>query len=168
MGIREERPSDVPHIRAVNTAAFGRSEEADLVDRLRADGEFVLSLVAEDAAGIQGHILFTRLSVVSAGTAIPAVALAPVAVLPERQKRGIGSALIREGLSRCQARGHSLCVVLGHADYYPRFGFSAELARRLEAPFSGPSFMALELKPGALAGVATVTYPAAFGIAAEG
>lgn len=94
-----------------------------------------------------------------------ALALAPVAVLPERQRQGIGSRLIREGLRACAEAGHRITVVLGHADYYPRFGFSAPLAEPLQAPFSGPSFMALELVPGALADVTgEVRYPPPFGL----
>jgi putative acetyltransferase len=117
--------------------------------------------VAEEGKEIVGHILFSDLPI---GT-LHALALAPVAVLPGRQRQGIGSRLVQEGLRRCVEAGHRVVVVLGHADYYPRFGFSARLAEQLQAPFSGPSFMALELVPGALAGVAgQVRYPPPFGL----
>jgi putative acetyltransferase len=94
------------------------------------------------------------------------LALAPMAVQPHRQRHGIGSALVRAGLQRARERGWQAVIVLGHHDYYPRFGFSAALAQPLEAPFSGASFMALELDPGALQGSAgRVVYPPPFGIA---
>jgi putative acetyltransferase len=93
------------------------------------------------------------------------LALAPLAVTPARQRQGIGSQLVREGLRACAAAGHRIVVVLGHPAYYPRFGFSAALARPLKAPFSGESFMAAELVPGALPGVAgEVRYPPPFGL----
>lgn len=88
-----------------------------------------------------------------------------MAVRPDRQRRGIGSRLIRDGLAMCRGRGHRVVVVLGHADYYPRFGFSPALAERLRSPFPGPHFMALELVPGALDGVVgEVRYPPPFGV----
>jgi putative acetyltransferase len=93
------------------------------------------------------------------------VSLVPLAVRPDRQGRGIGSRLVAAGLALLRERGWAAVVVLGHARYYPRFGFSAELARKLASPFPGEAFMALELVPGALAGGAgSVGYPAAFGV----
>jgi putative acetyltransferase len=93
-----------------------------------------------------------------------AAALAPVAVLPAFQNQGIGGELIRAGNARCAALGLEAIVVLGHADYYPRFGFSAQMAESLQAPFSGPHFMALELKPGVLEAGGKVRYAKAFGV----
>lgn len=163
--IRPEVPQDRPAIRAVNEAAFGGALEADLVDRLRADGLFLLSLVAIMKGRAVGHALFSRLDVVLDGRAVAAAALAPVAVLPGFQRRGIGSMLIGEGLLTLAARGIVAVFVLGHEDYYPRFGFSPALARRFESPFPVDAFMALELVPGALEGQGgRVTYPPAFGI----
>jgi putative acetyltransferase len=162
--IRLENAADLDSIRDINRAAFGGEDEAVLVDRLRADGLVIASLVAEDAVRLVGHILFTRLDVTGGQGAIPAAALAPMAVIPEVQNQGIGSALVRAGIEVCRAAGMHAIVVLGHPDYYPRFGFSAALARNLTAPFSGPAFMALELVPGAFGEHATVTYPSAFGI----
>ena len=165
--IRPEHAADLASIRDIHRAAFGREDEAVLVDRLRADGMVIASLVAEDAVRLAGHILFTRLDVTGGQGSIPAAALAPVAVLPEVQNQGIGSALVRAGIQVCRDAGMHAIIVLGHPDYYPRFGFSAALARSLTAPFSGPAFMALELVPGALGARATVTYPSAFGIPSE-
>ena len=98
------------------------------------------------------------------GRTIRAAALAPMAVQPDLQNQGIGSKLVEEGLKVVRERAFDGVIVLGHSAYYPRFGFSAELARRLAAPFSGEAFMALELVPGALDGsMGSVSYPAAFG-----
>lgn len=158
--IRPAAPTDSAAIRDVVAAAFGQPDEADLVDRLRADGDALVELVAEDDGKVIGHILFSRLGI----GPIEGAALAPLAVAPDRQRTGVGVALTEAGLERCRELGVPAIVVLGHADYYPRFGFSAVLARSLEAPFSGPSFMAIELMPGALAGGGRLRYAPAFGI----
>ena len=168
--IREESLHDRAAIREVNRLAFTGEDEARLVDRLRSDGEVTASLVALDQVEggeerVVGHILFSRLPIETETEVILAVALAPMAVLPGRQRQGIGSALVWEGLERCRKRGYSIAVVLGHPVYYPRFGFSARLTKNFIAPFTGDAFMALELIPGALEGVSgTVRYPAAFGL----
>ncbi len=150
---REETVSDQEAIREIHRAAFGSDEEARLVDALRKEGAFVASLVAEVDGRVVGHILFTELPIQTADGVVRAVALAPMGVAPGFQRRGIGAALVRQGLQLCRARGYAAVVVVGHPEYYPRFGFSAKLAERLRAPFSGPAFMALELVPGALAGI---------------
>jgi putative acetyltransferase len=163
--IREETLEDRPAIREVNESAFATPEEAELVDRLRADGLVLASLVACDGGEVVGHILFSALPIETAGRRLRGAALAPMAVRPDRQRQGLGSALVRRGLEACRALGVEAVVVLGHPAFYPRFGFSAETARHLEAPFSGPAFMALELKPGVLDGVSgAVTSPPAFGL----
>jgi putative acetyltransferase len=165
MTIVEETPGHRAGIRAAIAAAFGREDEADLVERLRADGLVRLSMVALEGGEVVGHVLFTALPTEIDGRAVDAVSLAPVAVLPGFQRRGIGSALIRAGLEVLRERGCGAVVVLGHPGYYPRFGFSAPLARRLASPFPGDAFMALELAEGALAGEkGSVRYPDAFGI----
>jgi len=152
-------------IRFVNEAAFGQADEADLVDKLRADGAVLVSLVAELEARIVGHILFSRAWVDMAALSLAAVALAPMAVLPDYQRQGIGSRLIRHGLDLLRDQGEAIVLVLGHREYYPRFGFSSEKAESIESPFPKDSFMAMELKPGALDGVVgKVRYPAAFGL----
>lgn len=160
MIVRDASPADIGAIRAVVTAAFGRPDEADLVDRLRGDGDSLAELVADTDAGIAGHILFSRLGI----GGIAGAALAPLAVAPAQQRRGLGGRLIRAGLDRCRRLGVPAVVVLGHADYYPRFGFDAALAVLLQTPFSGPSLMAIELAPGALAAGGALRYAPAFGI----
>jgi len=163
--VREERPGDRQQIRKVNEAAFGRSDEADLIDGLRQEGVVLLSLVAELDSQIIGHILFSRMSVETAHGSVAAVSLAPMAVLPDHQGRQVGSQLVRRGLAQLQEQGVRIVIVLGHTEYYPRFGFTPEKARRLASPFPPEAFMALELSDGALAGVhGTVKYPAAFGL----
>ena len=165
MIIRHETTADHEAIRHVNRLAFGQDDEARIVDALRAGGDVRASLVAEMDGQIVGHILFSELPIHEEAQTISALALAPMAVLPDFQNRGIGSELVRRGLEACRSRGHRIVIVLGHPDFYPRFGFSAELARPLQSPFSGAAWMALELVPGALGGVAgTVKYPEAFGL----
>lgn len=162
--IRDAVPSDYPAIRAVVRHAFRQDDEADLVEQVRADGDVLAELVAANDIAIQGHILYSPLAIERAGETVRAAALAPVAVLPAFQDKGIGGELIRAGNARCAALGLEAIVVLGHADYYPRFAFSAALAESLEAPFSGPHFMALELRPGALKAGGRVRYAKAFGV----
>jgi putative acetyltransferase len=152
-------------VHSVNEAAFGRPDEADLVDALRREGAVLLSLVAEVERRIVGHLLFSRMSIETSNGAVKAAALAPVAVLPDLQRRGIGARLIRHGLDLLRERGERIVIVLGHPDYYPRFGFSSEKARFLESPFPPEAFMAMELISGALEGIrGKVGYPAAFGL----
>ena len=165
VAIREERQADHTAVREVNRLAFGQDDEANLVDALRAGRYTRLSLVAERDGVMIGHLLFSRLPIETSNGVVEALALAPVAVLPVCQRQGVGSQLIRDGLTMCRQRDHRIVVVLGHADYYPRFGFSAALAERLRSPFPGPHFMALELVSGALDGVeGEVRYPPPFGI----
>ena len=171
--LHPERPQDEGVIRLINEAAFGRPDEADLVDRLRFEGVVLASLVAEkeereekrEQERIVAHILFSRMSIESSAGPVAAVALAPIAVLPERQRQGIGGKLIRYGLDLLRARGERIVIVLGDPNYYPRFGFSRDKARLLESPFPPEAFMALELQTGALDGVrGKVRYAAAFGL----
>ena len=164
--IRQEVESDRQAIWKVNRSAFEYDDEANLVDALR-DGRYVeVSLVAEKDGEIVGHILFSRLPIITNVGMVDAVSLAPMAVLPGHQRQGIGSQLVQAGLEVCREQGHKIVVVLGHPAYYPRFGFSAELARSLENPFGGgDAWMALELVSGAAAGVeGRVEYPPPFGM----
>lgn len=152
-------------IRAINDAAFGGRYESALVDQLRADGHALLALVAEDDSRLVGHIMFSRMGIETAAGSIPAVALAPVAVLPEYQRQGIGARLIESGLDLLRNRGEKIVIVVGHPAYYPRFGFSNDKASALASPFPAEAFMALELSPKALQDVrGKVIYPSAFGI----
>lgn len=160
MQIRDALPADHPAIRAVVAVAFGQPDEARLVDRLRADGDALVELVAEADGAIVGHILFSPLGIGAGDGA----ALAPLAVAPAGQRRGVGGALVRAGLDRCRQLGVPAVVVLGHPDYYSRFGFDAALAASLAAPFSGPSLMAIELTPGALSAGGALAYAPAFGL----
>ncbi|NWG54157.1 MAG: N-acetyltransferase [Hydrogenophilaceae bacterium] len=166
MIIRDAEPEDALAIRAIVASAFGRADEARLVERLRADGDAFIELVAEDedSGELIGSILFSPLAIDRPGETLTALALAPVAVRPDRQKDGVGSALIRAGIEQARFAQAPAIILLGHPAYYPRFGFSAAAAESLDAPFSGPSFMALELEPGALRAGGSVRYAAAFGI----
>jgi len=153
-------PADHEAVRALVTAAFGRPDEAELVRRLRDEGDAILELAAVESH-VVGHILFSRLVVEPATIRI--AALAPVSVLPERQKAGIGNALIREGLVRCKALGFDAVAVLGDPAYYRRFGFTRRAARALDCVYAGLAYQALELRDGALEGGAwSVVYPRAF------
>ena len=163
--IRHETPTDHEAVRHVNRLAFGRDDEAMIVDAMRTGGYSRVSLVAEVNGCVVGHVLFSDLPILTDGGTVAALSLAPMAVLPEFQRRGVGSALVREGLEACRAVGHRIVVVLGHPAFYPRFGFSARLAEPLSNPFhGGEAWMALELVPGVLSGVTGwVRYPPAFG-----
>jgi putative acetyltransferase len=162
--IRPETSADHSAIRHVNRLAFGQDAEAWLVDALRDGGYVRASLVADRDGQVVGHILFSDLPVVTEAGTVPALALAPLAVLPEVHNQGIGSVLLRRGLQVCKGQGHRLVVVVGHPHFYQRFGFSSKLAAQLDSPYSGrESFMAVELVPGALDGVAgQVQYPSPF------
>jgi putative acetyltransferase len=165
IAVRLENADDIGAVCEVNRLAFGSDDEAQLVDALRDGGHVRVSLVAEKGGSVVGHILFSDMAVVTPGGALEALALAPMAVVPGHQRQGIGSLLIREGLRACREAGHRIVIVVGHPEFYPRFGFSAELAGRLRSPFPGPAFMALELVPGALDGVeGEVRYPPPFGL----
>jgi putative acetyltransferase len=132
--VRRERRDERPVISAINIAAFGRPDEARLVDRLHHEGAVLASFVAEVDAQVVGHILFSRMSIETPDVRLAAVALAPMAVKPEQQRRGVGSQLIRDGLAWLRARGEHIVVVLGHPDYYARFGFSTDRAHALASP----------------------------------
>jgi putative acetyltransferase len=163
VSVRNETRADHRAIREVNTSAFGRPDEARLVDALRADAQPFVSLVAEDDGAVLGHIAFTPVTLVAHTARL--MGLAPMAVLPRFQRSGIGGALIRAGLERCKALGAGAVVVLGHAEYYPKFGFVPARRFALCCEYDAPpeAFMAVELLPGALRGLSgTIRYHNAF------
>lgn len=162
--IRARQPADDDAIHRLNDDAFGGSYESQLIGELRTADLAVIELVSVDGLEVIGHVLLSSLDVTVAGKPVRSLALAPMSVQPGRQRQGIGSMLVREALRRAKQEGWQAVIVLGHADYYPRFGFSAALARHLASPFSGDAFMALELVADALKGGAGhVVYPPPFG-----
>jgi putative acetyltransferase len=152
--IRPEHPTDADAVRAVTTAAFGQPDEARIIDRLRERARVYLGLVATDGDAIIGHILFTSVALRGQGTSHTIMALAPMSVLPAWQRCGVGSALVRAGLAACREAGHDVAIVVGHPQYYPRFGFvgARPLGLTSEPPFPDEAFMVAELTPGALRG----------------
>lgn len=164
MRIRREEAQDIPQVRAVNVAAFGSATEAGIVEVLRSDANDVVSLVAEEDGEIGGHIMFSPVRVVGAPD-LHAMALAPMAVIPHRQRTGIGSKLVRAGLEECRRSGVAAVFVVGHPSYYPRFGFAPASKFAFTCEFDVPdeAFMAAELIPEALAGHSgTVQFHEAF------
>ena len=155
--IRTEEPQDYTAIRKVNDAAFEQQNEGRLVEALRAMPEYIagLSLVAEADGGIVGHILFSPVEIRHKEVVHRAIALAPMAVLPAWQSRGIGSQLVEEGLRRARQLGYGAVIVLGHEWFYPRFGFRPASHWGIRCPFPVPdaAFMAIELRQDALKGV---------------
>ena len=160
--IRPESESDRPAIRLVHGAAFDQEDEALLVDNLRESDAFLpeLSLVAELETSVVGHVILSRAQLDDR----PVLALGPIGVAPGFQHRGIGAALMRSSLGRALSLGEELVVLLGHPEYYPRFGFvpASRLGIRPPRPWSDAAFMALELRPGAARGGGAFAYPAAF------
>lgn len=148
--IRLETPDDIPAIRRVNEQAFDQSAEARLVDALRDHGAVTLSLVAQRGGDVVGHILFSPAHIVGDHGEADAIALAPMAVLPKHQRTGIGTAMVTRGLDLLREAGHGLVIVLGHPDYYPRFGFLPASSYGIRCRFEVPdeAFMALELHEG--------------------
>ena len=128
---------------------FGHQGEAELVRMIDADGDALVSLVAERDALIVGHVLFSRMDIEADGGALAGAGLAPVSVVPGLQGQGIGDALIRAGIDALREQGVAISFVLGHQAYYPRFGYSPDLAARFASPFAGPHFMAMMLDSGA-------------------
>ncbi len=152
--IRPEQPADISAIHTVNEEAFGQPDEANLVDKLRTNGKTTVSLVAVENDQIVGHILFSEATIDT--TTI--IGLAPLAVLPGYQKQGIGTMLTNAGIEACRNAGYRAMIVLGHPEYYPRFGFvpASRFCIKSEYEVRDEVFMALELQPGALSDCAGV------------
>jgi putative acetyltransferase len=162
--IRDEQEADIRRVHELNSLAFEAETEANLVDVLRETTQPVISLVATDNDIIIGHIMFTPVEL-SDSSSLTIMGLAPMAVAPDRQRCGIGSALANEGLNRCAEIGTGAVVVLGHSAYYPRFGFVPASTMSIACEYDVPDevFMIRELTPGYLAGATgTIKYHEAF------
>ena len=167
MDIRTEKPEDLETVRQVNIAAFGRENEANLVDRLRGIAA-TYSFVAVQSDRIVGHIFFSPVVVAGkCSSNLSILGLAPVAVLPEYQRQGIGTLLIQHGLQECRRSGFQVVVVLGYPDFYSRFGFIPASRKSLKCEYDVPdeAFMVLELESGALQDCSgTVKYRSEFSL----
>lgn len=164
MLIRNEQEADRETVYAVNAAAFKTEAEAKLVDVRRAHAHPIVSLVAEEHGEIVSHIMFSPVSL-SGDAHLKVMGLAPLAVTPQYQRKGIGSALVHAGLEQCKQLGAVTVVVLGHPNYYPRFGFTHSSQFGIDCEYEVPeeAFMVMELQPGALRGkTGRVTFHEAF------
>jgi len=165
--IRSEQNQDIEAIHEVNRLAFGQEDEGLLIQRIRDSSGFIpdLSLVAIQDELIVGHILFSRIEIERQHGNKPVLSLAPMAVHPDFQNQRIGTKLVRKGLKKSRELGYEVVVVVGHPDYYPRFGFVPARDKGLEVPFPVPNeaFMVLELVPGVLERIrGMVKYPPEF------
>ena len=155
MIIRKEKSEDLQRIYEINEQAFKQKTESELIRKIRASKNFIpkLSLVAVKNGRIVGHILFSKIKI-KGEKEYESLILAPIAVLPELQKQGIGRKLITEGLKKARELGFSSIIVLGHKDYYPKFGFEKASKWKIKCSFDVPdeAFMAIELNSGALKG----------------
>lgn len=164
MNIRREQQSDRLAVHAINAAAFETQAEADLVDALRSQANPIVSLVAEIEGRLIGHIMFSP-AILSGHPDLTIMGLAPMAVVPEHQRKGIGSALIYAGIEACKQLNADAVIVLGHPDYYPKFEFVAASQFGIDSQYDVPDevFMAMELNKNALAGRSgTISYHSAF------
>jgi len=153
---RSERPNDYEGISKINDLAFGRPNEGKLIEALRSNEEFIpeLSLVADRDGMLLGHILFYPIHIDGGGKKHPCLSLAPLAVLPEYQSKGIGGELTKIGLIKSREAGYDTILVIGHPSYYPKFGFVTASGKDIQCPFPAPdeAFMLIELREGALDG----------------
>ena len=154
MNIHEEKSADINAIWKINADAFETEAEARLVNSLRDSGCTFISLVAETCNNIVGHILFTPVELTGDKNKLKIMGLAPMAVLPKYQNKGIGSKLVKTAIEHCQSLGYDAVVVLGHPSYYPKFGFVPSVAYGIKSEYEVPdeAFMILELVPGSLKG----------------
>ncbi len=149
MQIRREKPDDIDGIRRLNNLAFGQTMEGCLVDRLRENCRELLSLVAVNDEGIIGHILFSPVAIEARERRLPGMGLGPMAVLPRRQRSGVGKQLVERGIEKLKELGYPFLVVLGHPEYYPRFGFEPAYRFGISSQWKVPkeAFMVLFLDP---------------------
>lgn len=159
--IRQATAEDLPAIVSLNDMAFGQTDEGRIVESLEYEGDNLLSLVAEQDGNIVGHVQFFPIECLFASTPAQFAGLGPMSVSPELQKSGIGSELIREGLAQLKTAGFQRVFVLGHKEYYPRFGFSVDETAGFGSPWGGPYFMAIVLNSGGPA-FGELQYPEAF------
>jgi len=152
--VRREWPGDEAAIARVTDEAFGQADESRIIAAVRLNDHAAISLVAVSEAVIVGHILFTPVSLEADDAAFRGLGLGPMAVLPALQRQGVGSQLVTVGLAECAKAGCEVVVVVGHPNFYPRFGFRRGSAYDLRSEFDVPDevFMVAELRPGALAG----------------
>ena len=166
MSIRAEKKADIDGIWQINAEAFETKEEADLVNALRDSGVSYISLVYEKNNELVGHILFTPVELVGDTSDLKLMGLAPMAVSPKLQNKGIGSSLIKAGIQQCINDGYDAIIVLGHPDYYPKFGFVPSVKYGIKTEYEVPEdvFMVLEVKENSLKGKkGTIKYHEAFG-----
>ena len=159
--IRRERREDIPGIRNVHDLAFRRSEEGTVVDRVREAFDGLVSLVAVVEGRVVGHVLFSPVRIETGeGRDVFGMGLAPLAVLPEYQRRGIGTELMEAGLAALGQTSCPFVVVLGHPDYYPRFGFEPASRRGIRCKWDVPdeAFMVLVMDEEAMRGVAGLAH----------
>jgi putative acetyltransferase len=156
--IREERPQDHRAVYEVNRRAFETAAEAEIVEAVRRVAMPPLSLVAVEDDRVVGHILLSPVTIRNEDKTATAMGLGPMSVLPEFQKQGIGSQLVRAALESCRKMQHNVVFVLGHTRYYPRFGFEPAALRGLhyKNELLDTHFMVAELEPGALDGLAGI------------
>ncbi len=166
MNIRKEKDSDKEKIWKVNVESFETEAEANLVNALRDSKIPFISLIAEEDEEIVGHILFTPVELIGDDSGLKLMGLAPMAVLPKFQKKGIGSQLVKTGKEKCSTQGYDAIVVLGHPEYYPKFGFVPSVKYGIKSEYDAPdeAFMVLELKESSLKDKnGIIKYHAAFG-----
>ncbi|MBI5623296.1 MAG: N-acetyltransferase [Elusimicrobia bacterium] len=155
INVRKEQPEDIPAIRELTTAAFKESAEADIVDNIRKHHKDALSLVATRDEKVVGHILFSPVIIECGKKKVKGMALGPMAVAPEEQRKGIGTELVRAGISRMRGRSIPYVVLVGHPDFYPRFGFERASRRGITCKWDVPDdvFMILILHDPTMLGV---------------
>jgi putative acetyltransferase len=153
--IRQEQQKDIAAIREVNDQAFGRAQEGEIIDQLRAGCKEVVSLVATEGERIVGHILFSPAAIETDAEEVKGMGLAPMAVLPEYQRKGVGAMLVQKGIEKIKQMDYPFIIVLGHPEYYPRFGFEQASIYGIKSQWDVPdeAFMVMILDDAVMSGV---------------